>query len=65
MTDWVALAWKGTLKVGTDNVVVPAFHTAVLSANSEENGIALSGEENTELVLVSSCRLVLLLPRYR
>jgi hypothetical protein len=48
-------SWKGGLKVGSDSDanVVPTFHTAVLSADSEQTGVALSGEENTELVLIS------------
>lgn len=38
--------------MGSDKTVVPAFHTAVLSAELEENGVALSGVEGTELILV-------------
>lgn len=47
-------AWKGTLKVGQepDATIVPTFNTAVLSSAPEQNGVALAGEEGTELVLV-------------
>ena len=45
-------AWKGSVKVGSDTAAIPAFHTAVLSANPEQMGVTLSGSENTELVLV-------------
>ncbi|KAF9559137.1 hypothetical protein CPC08DRAFT_638063 [Agrocybe pediades] len=46
-------SWKGSLKVGSEDTPVPAFYTAVLSSNANETGIALSGTEGTELVLVS------------
>jgi len=46
------LAWKGSVKVGSDTTAIPAFHTAVLSADPEQTGVTLSGSENTELVLV-------------
>ncbi|KAF8902097.1 RmlC-like cupin domain-containing protein [Gymnopilus junonius] len=48
-------SWKGTLKVGhePDASVVPTFNTAVLSSTPEQSGVALTGEEGTELVLVA------------
>jgi len=40
------------VKVGSDAKAVPAFHTAVLSADPGQTGVTLSGSENAELVLV-------------
>ncbi|CAA7271743.1 unnamed protein product [Cyclocybe aegerita] len=45
--------WKGVLTVGSDETVVPEFHTAVLSADADQTGVKISGKENTELVLVT------------
>ncbi|KDR81564.1 hypothetical protein GALMADRAFT_239588 [Galerina marginata CBS 339.88] len=52
---WTAFlySWKGTLKVGVDETIIPTFHTAVLSADSEQTGVALSSSEDTELVLIA------------
>ena len=48
----LCLAWKGSVRVGSDTAAIPAFHTAILSADPEQTGVALSGSLNTELVLV-------------
>jgi len=52
---WTAFlyTWKGSLKVGSEETPVPAFHTAVLSADEGQTGISLTGSENTELVLIA------------
>ncbi|KAF8959040.1 RmlC-like cupin domain-containing protein [Flammula alnicola] len=47
------LPWKGAVKIGSDTTAIPAFHTAVLSADSEQTGVSLSGAEGTELVLIA------------
>lgn len=45
---------NGSLKVGDDSKVHQAFHTIVLSAGADENGVNLEAmEDGTEICLVS------------
>lgn len=48
--------WKGSVKVGPANsqIEVPAFNTAILSADATQAGTSLTGTEGAELVLVSA-----------
>lgn len=52
---WTAFlySWKGSVRVGSDTAAIPAFHTAILSADPEQTGVTISGSENTELVLIA------------
>ncbi|KAF9480120.1 hypothetical protein BDN70DRAFT_878007 [Pholiota conissans] len=46
-------SWKGEVKVGSDTIAIPAFHTSVLSADAEQTGVSVTGTEGTELVLIA------------
>jgi redox-sensitive bicupin YhaK (pirin superfamily) len=46
-------SWKGSVRVGADATAIPAFHTAILSADPGQTGVTLSGSENAELVLIA------------
>jgi len=46
--------WKGAIKVGNDELPSEAFHTLVLSNESEQNGVTLTADkDDTEFILVA------------
>ena len=51
-TDFLSV-WKGSLLVGNDTVPREAFNTLVLSSEKDETGVSLTGEDDTEFILVS------------
>jgi len=62
---WTTFAYvlKGRVKAGNDEKVQEAFHTLVLSAESDQNGVSLEAlEDGTELALVRLCPC-LIVPR--
>ena len=52
ISNWFQV-FKGSVKVGESDEVIPTFHTVVLSNAEGETGVRLTAaEDNTELVLV-------------